>query len=67
MLTLRTVDKGDYLCINMDQHSGYEKFDTEIHMSDHLLTCLKIPQSDGYAALVLLDATKEPAPRMKRP
>ena len=29
MLTLGTMDKGDYLCINMDQYSGYEKFYTE--------------------------------------
>ena len=37
MLTLGTMD---YMCINMDQHSGYEKFDTEILMRDHLLICL---------------------------
>ena len=24
MLSLGTMDKGDYLCINLDQHSGYE-------------------------------------------
>ena len=56
------MDKGNYLCINMDQHSGYEKFDTE---RDHRLICLKFPQSDGYAVLLLPETTKEPAPRMK--
>ena len=51
----------------MDQHSCNESFDTEILMRDHWLTCLKIPQSDGYSALLMPDATKEPAPRMRLP
>ena len=44
---------------------GYEKLYTGILMEDHWLTCLKIPQSDGYGAIVLPETTKEPAPRMK--
>ena len=36
-------------------------------MRDHWLTCLKIPQSDGYSALMMHDATKEPAPRLRLP
>ena len=28
MLSLGTMDKGEYLCINMDQQSVYENFDT---------------------------------------
>ena len=59
MLSLGTIDKGDYLCIN----SGYENFDTENLMREHWLTCHKISLTDGFAALVLLDATKEPASR----
>ena len=48
MLTLGPMDKGDFICVNMDQHSCYESFDTKILMKDHWLTFLKIPQSDGY-------------------
>ena len=64
MLTLGVMEKGDFICVNQDQHSSYECFDTEVLMRDHWLTCLKIPQSDGYATLVF---TKEPARRMKLP
>ena len=67
MLSLGPMDKGDYLCINMDQHSGYDKFDTENLMREHWLTCHKISLTDGFAAFVLPDATKEPVPIMKLP
>ena len=36
-------------------------------MRDHWLTCLKIPQSDRYSALVMPDAITEPAPRLRMP
>ena len=36
-------------------------------MREHWLTCHKISLMDGFSALVLPDATKEPAPRMKLP
>ena len=38
-----------------------------ILIRDHWLTCLKIPQSDGYSALVMPNPTTEPAARMKLP
>ena len=55
MLSLGPMDKGDYLCINLDQHSGYDKFDTENLMREHWLTCHKISLTDGFAAFVLPD------------
>ena len=67
MLTLDVMEKGDFICVNQKQHSSYECFDTEALMRAHWLTCLKIPQSDGYEAHVLPDSTKEPAIRIKLP
>ena len=37
MLSLGPMEKGDWLCINMDQHSGYKKFDTKELMQEHWL------------------------------
>ena len=36
-------------------------------MRKHWLTCHKISLTDGFSALVLPDATKDPVPRMKLP
>ena len=52
------MENGDWLCINMDQQSRYEKFE---------LKCHKISLMDVFAAFVLPDATKEPAPRINLP
>ena len=42
-------------------------FDNEVLMGAHWLTCLNIPQSDGYKVFVVPDSIKEPARRMKLP
>ena len=59
--------KGDFICVNQDQHSSYECFDTEELMRVHWEKCLKIPLSEGYNMLVLPDSTKEPARKVKLP
>ena len=67
MMSLGAMEKGDYICVNQDQHSSYECFDTEELMRVHWEKCLKIPLSDGYHMLVLPDSTKEPARKVKLP
>ena len=49
MLSLSPMDKGDHMCINMDQHNGYEKFNRESLMREHWLTCHKISVTEGFA------------------
>ena len=61
------MEKGNYICVNLDVHSDYECFDTEVLMREHWLKCLKIPLSDEYNMLVLPDSTKEPAKKVKLP
>ena len=56
-----------YICVNQDQHSSYECFNTEELMRVHWEKCLKILLSDGYHMLVLPDSTKEPARKVKLP
>ena len=67
MMTLGDMEKGDYICVNRDQHISYECFETEELMRVHSEKCLKIPLSDGYNMLVLPDSTKEPARKVKLP
>ena len=67
MFSLNPMKKGDYIYVNQDVHSNYEFFDTEDLMREHWLKWLKIPLSDGYHMLVLLDSTKEPVRKVKLP
>ena len=67
MLTLGVTEKGNFICVNQDQHSSYESFNTEVLMRAQWLTSLKNQQLDGYEVLMLPDSTKEPARRMKLP
>ena len=67
MMSVGSMEKGDYICVHQDEHSNYECLDTEELMREHWLKCFKIPLSDGYHIIVLTDSTKEPTGKVKLP
>ena len=59
------MEKGDWLCVNQDKHTKYEKFETEELKRENWQKCYDIALSDGFEPFVLPDATKELAPMIR--
>ena len=61
MLSLGVMGKGDFLCVNQDQHEEYKKFDIEVEMRSHWLECHKISLEEVFLMMLVPDPFKEPS------
>ena len=57
------MEKSDWLCVNMDKHAKFEKFDSEELMRAHWLKCHSIELTEVFVPFVVPGATIEPAPK----
>ena len=58
MLSLGEMGKGDFLCVNQDQHEEYKKFDTEGEMRSNWLECHKISLEEVFLMMIVPDPCK---------
>ena len=56
------MEKGDWLCVNIDKHTKFEKFDSEVLMRAHWQKCHSKELTEVFVPFMLPDATIEPAP-----
>ena len=60
MLSLGEMGKGDFLCVNQEQHGEFKSFDTEGEMRSHWAECHKISLEEVFLMLVVPDSGTEP-------
>ena len=61
MLSLGEMGKGDFLCVNQEQHEEFKSFDTEGEMRSHWLECHKISLEEVFLMMIVPDTCKEPS------
>ena len=67
LLSLGPMEKGDWLCVNLNKHTKCEKFNTEELKMEHWQICHDIALTDVFDPFVLPDAIKELSPRLRLP
>ena len=55
MLPLGEMGKGDFFCVNQDQHEEYKKFHTEVEMRSHWFECHKISLEEVFLMMIVPD------------
>ena len=63
LLYLGPMEKGDWLCVNLDKQAKLETFDSEVLMRAQWQKCNSIELTEVFVPFVVPDSTIEPAPK----